>query len=252
MTDKTLAEVLQLRIDALEKRLAGHDQLFALANKTLDEKDVRIIQLEALTSEGARYNDIIRTLVGKLVTIGRVDSAHSEFWYEMDCACGYVTSGGESLMEDVAWEHVAEEHFANLGPNLAQAREDRDMRMVLEAQRDSWDGAARIADLEKELRFLRQTERMASQHATRLDADMAESDARIARLKAELASMRAQLRANYADVLDRAVKAENERDALQDRVERAIARGREECTPTHQLYVVCDMLRCLTDGGGEA
>lgn len=213
MTDKTLAEVLQLRIDALEKRLAGHDQLFALTNKTLDEKDVRIIQLEALTSEGALYNHVIRTLLDKLVTIRDVPG--DEGWSELDCDCGYHTDAAQGYIEDIAWEHVAEEHFANLGPNLAQAREDRNMRILLELEREGWDGAARIAELEKELKLLRMTERMAHQHASRRDAEIHEVDAQLAEAKAVNARMVARRSASYADVLERAVKAENERDALE-------------------------------------
>ena len=95
----------------------------------------------------------------------------------------------------------------------------RDVRHDLEHVVQERDAA------ERQVKQLTMLERLASQHATRCDANVAEADHRLAQAKAEIARLNADERRLYADLLDEKVVTENERDMLRVRM----AQIRELC-----------------------
>jgi chromosome segregation ATPase len=88
----------------------------------------------------------------------------------------------------------------------ADARRERELQEALE----------KIAELEKQVKQLTMLERLAGQHATRCDANVAEADHRLAQTKAEIAWMKAAERTLYADLLDEKVALERQRQAVLD------------------------------------
>jgi hypothetical protein len=79
---------------------------------------------------------------------------------------------------------------------------------------------AEVKELEQQVKQLTMLERMASQHATRCDANVAEADHQLALAKAAFARLRATERRTYADLLDEKVTLENRVDELEDTVVR--------------------------------
>lgn len=55
----------------------------------------------------------VGAVVDRLVTVGPAGSVR-EGWHEAHCVCDWSTSGNESVVDDAAYEHVAEEHKAEV------------------------------------------------------------------------------------------------------------------------------------------
>lgn len=110
----------------LAEQQATDEELAALTGSGSETKVDGMTIVEFLT---ARFNeahrDAMNDAVADLLTIREdVDSVRGPGWYEGECVNeDWNTSGYESVVEDVGWEHVAQAHpLANLALREVEAK----------------------------------------------------------------------------------------------------------------------------------
>lgn len=58
--------------------------------------------------------EVQEALFAALIYIRPEDSAHGEHWHRGDCDCGWSTTGSDGVVEEAAYEHIAEVHLLGL------------------------------------------------------------------------------------------------------------------------------------------